>query len=101
MRLSFGLRYFISLLFLALLVVPLIPSNIFADDEEAGGELKYEVNTSEMTGFNLLLGKLYNEHRILYSLVVTLTMAFLGMLVAVSTDYVLRLLGIRKISKGH
>lgn len=58
-------------------------------------ELKYEVDLEGKTGFNLFLAEIYNNNRLLYALVVTVTMAVLGMVVAQITEQVLRLIGVR------
>ena len=58
-------------------------------------ELKYEVDLEGKTGFNLFLAEIYNNNRLYYALVVTVTMAVLGMTVALITEQVLRLIGVR------
>lgn len=58
-------------------------------------ELKYEVDLEGKTGFNLFLAEIYNNNRLYYALVVTVTMAVLGMMVALITEQVLRVIGVR------
>lgn len=70
------------------------------DDHEEGGDLEYVVPTDSLSGISLFLANLYNEHRLLYALIVTGTMALLGILVALITDYLLRLIGFRKVKKS-
>ncbi len=65
------------------------------------GELEHKITTADKTGINLLLAQLYNDHRLVYSLVVTLTMAFLGIVVALATELLLKLLGARKLGRVH
>ena len=65
------------------------------------GELEHKITTADKTGLNLLLAQLYNDHRLIYSLVVTLTMAFLGMVVALATELLLKLLGARKLGGSY
>jgi ABC-type phosphate/phosphonate transport system permease subunit len=69
-------------------------------DEEAAGTLDHTVSLEGKSGFSLFLAKLYNEHRLLYALVVTCTMALLGIAVAMVTDFILKLMGLRKARRA-
>jgi hypothetical protein len=62
-------------------------------DEE--GKLEHVVSLEGKTGINLLLAKWYNENRWLYALVVTGTMAVLGIVVGQITEVTLKLFGIK------
>jgi hypothetical protein len=73
----------------------------FAGEHEEAGNFEHVVNTDGLSGINLFLATLYNEHRLAYAVVVTLVMAALGILVAFVTDYLLRIIGLRKIAGGH
>jgi hypothetical protein len=52
------------------------------------------VDTSSLTGVNLLLATLYNDHRVLYALVTTLTMAAIATVIAFVLDALLERLGV-------
>jgi hypothetical protein len=72
-----------------------------AGEHDEGGKLEHAVTTDGKTGVNLILAQLYNEHRLQYSLVVTLTMAILGIVVAQVTEWLLKLLGAKKAGGTH
>ena len=59
------------------------------------GQLEHVVSLEGKTGLNLMLAELYNEDRLLYALVVTVTMAVLGIVVGQITEMILKLLGIK------
>jgi ABC-type phosphate/phosphonate transport system permease subunit len=88
------------LLFIIFLLVAICffnaPRIAYADEHEAGGKLDHTISTADKSGLSLFLAELYNDHRLLYALVVTATMAFLGMVVALVTDFTLKLIGLRK-----
>lgn len=67
-----------------------------------GGEpttaLEHHVETSTLTGSNLMLANLYNDHRVLYAAVTTAAMAFFGIAIAFVVDALLGRLGL-KVSK--
>lgn len=88
----------LAVILASILIFPLILSA--GDDHEEGGNLDYVVPTDSLSGLSLFLADLYNEHRLLYALIVTATMALLGILVALITDYLLRLIGFRKVKKS-
>ena len=54
------------------------------------------VDTEGKTGVGLFLANLYNDHRLMYALLVTAVMAVLGMAVAQVTDVVLRAAGAQR-----
>ena len=84
---------------LAIVVMASIASGIISLATAGGGEetgkLTYEVSLEGKTGVNLLLATWYNENRLLYALVVTATMAFLGIVVGQITEFALRIMGVR------
>ncbi len=59
------------------------------------GKLTHEVSLEGKTGVNLLLARWYNENRLAYALVVTATMAVLGIVVGRITEFTLRIIGVR------
>jgi ABC-type phosphate/phosphonate transport system permease subunit len=89
----------IILAFLAAIWILNVPQFAYADEHEDAGKLEHTVSTADKTGLSLFLADLYNDHRLLYALVVTATMAFLGMIVALVTDFILKLIGLRKSRK--
>lgn len=54
------------------------------------------VDTAGKSGVGLFLANLYNDHRLLYALLVTGTMAVLGMIVAQVADLILRVIGAQR-----
>jgi hypothetical protein len=68
---------------------------IASDGGEETGKLEHVVSLEGKTGASLLLAKWYNEDRLIYALVVTATMALLGIIVGQVTEFALRLLGVR------
>lgn len=54
------------------------------------------VDTQGKSGLSLFLANLYNDHRLMYALLVTATMAVLGMIVAQIADLVLRAVGAQR-----
>jgi len=88
-------------LFVILIVSMIVVSPVVAGGHGDTGELEHKITTSDKSGINLLLAQLYNDHRLIYSLVVTLTMAILGIVVAQVTELLLKLLGAKKLSGAH
>jgi hypothetical protein len=66
-----------------------------SDGEEETGKLDHVVTLEGKSGVNLLLARWYNENRLVYALVVTATMAVLGIVVGQVTEFGLRLIGVR------
>ncbi|MCP4633497.1 MAG: hypothetical protein GY855_11270 [candidate division Zixibacteria bacterium] len=56
--------------------------------------LDYTVDTSNLSGVSLFLGNLYNNHRTWFATVATVSMAALGAIIAISTEYILKLVGL-------
>src|SRR3990172_9502590 len=75
----------------------LIPLSVLASEEPATA-LDYHVNTSTLTGSNLMLANLYNDHRVVYAAATTVGMAFFGIAIAFVVDGLLGKLGL-KVSK--
>ena len=84
---------------LALVVVASIASGVItlaiAGGGEETGKLEHKVSLEGKSGPGLLLAKWYNENRLVYALVVTATMAVLGIVVGQITEFTLRLIGVR------
>jgi ABC-type phosphate/phosphonate transport system permease subunit len=77
----------------ALLVTP-----VLAGGHGETSQLEHVVTEKGKSGISLSLAQLYNQQRFLYAVVVTLTMAVLGMVVAQVTELVLKLLGAKRSS---
>jgi hypothetical protein len=69
--------------------------------EEAGTALEHHVDTHELHGINLLLAELYNDHRLLYATVATVSMAVFGIVIAFAVDAILNRLGFRLSKMEH
>jgi hypothetical protein len=76
----------------------LVPMAAVASGGEPATALEHHVDTSTLTGSNLLLANLYNDHRVLYAAVTTVAMAFFGIAIAFAVDGLLGRLGL-KVSK--
>ena len=76
----------------------LVPMAVLASGDEPATALEYHVDTSALTGSNLMLANLYNDHRLLYAAATTLAMAFFGIAIAFVVDGLLGRLGL-KVSK--
>lgn len=59
------------------------------------GKLEHVVTLEGKTGVSLLMARWYNENRLLYALVVTATMAVLGIVVGQVTELMLKLFGVK------
>ncbi|TAL68821.1 MAG: hypothetical protein EPN82_09125 [Bacteroidetes bacterium] len=75
----------------------LFPLSFFLGVEKEG-LLNVRVDTSDLEGIRLWLTNLYNDHRFLFAVVVTLTMATVGITIAFLTDIILKVLGL-EVSK--
>ena len=76
----------------------LIPLSALASGDEPATALDYRVDTSILTGSNLMLANLYNDNRVMYAAVTTVGMAFFGIAIAFVVDGLLGKLGL-KVSK--
>ncbi|MEW5994444.1 MAG: hypothetical protein AB1744_08605 [Candidatus Zixiibacteriota bacterium] len=92
-RLTTGLAFITIVITIATMLCAVSAS---AGGHEETGKLEHRVTTEGKSGLNLWLSELYNDQRLLYSLVVTLTMAILGICVAQLTELFLRLAGAKK-----
>jgi hypothetical protein len=78
----------------------LIPLAVLASGGEPATALQYHVDTSNLTGSNLMLANLYNDHRVLYAAATTVGMAAFGIAIAFCVDGLLGRLGL-KVSKAE
>ena len=79
---------------LILLPITLLAGGGHGEDEE----VSQVISTEGKTGVSLFLITMYNDHRLIFALMVTAVMAILGMTVASVTEVFLRAIGVRT---GH
>ena len=84
----------------ALATLWLLPMLARASGGEPATGLVHHVDTSRLSGLNLLLGQLYNDQRLLYAIVTTAAMAALGVCIAFFVDLLLGQLGFR-VTRGE
>jgi ABC-type phosphate/phosphonate transport system permease subunit len=74
-----------------------MPALVWAAAEKAEA-LQKKVNIANLTGVNYFFAKWYNENMWLYALIVTVLMGVMGMLIALVTDVILKMIGM-EVSK--
>ena len=79
---------------LILLPITLLAGGGHGEDEE----VSRVISTEGKSGISLFFVTMYNDHRLIFALMVTAIMAILGMAVATVTDVFLRAVGVRT---GH
>jgi len=79
----------------AMLAVLAFSSVSFADEHGDAGKLEHKVDLENQSGMNLIIAELYNDHRLLFALVATATMALVGIIIGHITGIILRLLGLK------
>jgi len=90
------LTVYITILFLlAALLVLFYPTEVFADEHGESGELEHKVDLEGKSGLSLIIGRLYNDNRLLFALAVTATMAVMGVIIGQVTGFILRILGLK------
>ena len=94
-------RWIFVVIFMGIIGLSLLAPTVIAGEHGEDGKLEHVVTTDNKTGISLFLADLYNNHRFLYSLFVTMTMAILGMVVALVTEVGLKLLGVKKALRLH
>ena len=68
----------------------------FAGGDEGGsGSLDNKVPVENQNGINLWLAVLYNDHRFLFAIVVTFSMAVMGMIIGYLSNAVLKKIGLK------
>jgi ABC-type phosphate/phosphonate transport system permease subunit len=60
---------------------------------EKATQLQHKADLANLTGFNYLFAKWYNENIWLYALIVTVLMGVIGLLIALVTDVILKMVG--------
>jgi len=89
-------RWLLTGVILALMLAVVIPAAYAGGGHGEDVAISETVDTAGKSGVGLFLANLYNDQRLLYALLVTGTMAVLGMFVAQVADLVLRVLGAQR-----
>jgi ABC-type microcin C transport system permease subunit YejE len=90
-----GIYIFAGIFIIAILFLSIYPAVAFADGHEDASELEHKVDTENQSGINLLIATIYNENRLLFALVVTATMAVVGVIIGQIAGVFLRLVGLK------
>jgi ABC-type phosphate/phosphonate transport system permease subunit len=61
---------------------------------EKATQLQHKADLANLTGINYMFGKWYNENIWLYALIVTVLMGVIGLLIALVTDVILKMVGL-------
>jgi len=83
-------RYLVLILNFFLLVVS---SNLAWGAAEKAEALEKKVDLTKLTGINYFFASWYNDNMWLYALIVTLLMGVIGLLIALVTDIILKMIG--------
>jgi hypothetical protein len=89
-----------SLLPWLLVLVVMFPVSFFLGVEKEGN-LDVKVDVSQLSGISLWLVNIYNDDRLIFAIIVTLTMATIGMSIALITDVILKALGLEITKIEH
>jgi hypothetical protein len=87
----------LSVIFLNFLLLSVPGTLVWAAAEKAEA-LEKKVNLANLSGINYLFAKWYNENMWLYAIIVTVLMGGVGMLIALVTDVILKMIGM-EVSK--
>lgn len=79
----------------AVLFVGIQAEDALADEHGDTGELQHKVDLDNQSGINLIIARLYNDNRLLFSIAVTATMAVMGVIIGQITGFILRILGLK------
>lgn len=90
-----GIRLFAGFFIFTILVLFICPAVILAGDHEETGKLEHKVDVENQSGVNLVIATLYNENRLLFALVVTATMAVVGVIIGQVAGVFLKLVGLK------
>ena len=75
-----------------------MPATLVFAAEEKAELLEKKVDLTNLSGLNYFFGKWYNENLWVYALIVTMLMGVVGLLIAVGTDLILKMIGM-EVSK--
>jgi ABC-type phosphate/phosphonate transport system permease subunit len=79
------------------LILLSVPSTLWAAAEKAEA-LEKKVDVSKLSGINYFFASWYNDNMWLYAIIVTVLMGVVGMLIALVTDVILKMIGM-EVSK--
>ena len=95
-------KLFLPLLFMILLLSCLpVFAVVFDQHEEESGEFEHKVSTEGLSGINLLLVNLYNDQRLIYAILTTISMAIFGGFIALTVDFILARVGLTVSKMEH
>ena len=83
-------RYLVLILNFFLLAVP--STLVWAAAEKAEA-LEKKVDVTKLTGINYFFASWYNDNMWLYAIIVTVLMGVIGLLIALVTDIILKMIG--------
>ncbi len=89
-------RFYIIIFNLLLLGLPTLAGA--AEGLDVPEALEKKVDLSKLSGLNYLFAKWYNENIWLYAIIVTVLMGAIGLIIALSTDIILKMIGM-EVSK--
>jgi len=75
-----------------------LPATLLFAAEEKAELLERKVDLTNLGGFNYFFAKWYNENLWVYALIVTVLMGVVGLLIALVTDVILKMIGM-EVSK--
>jgi ABC-type phosphate/phosphonate transport system permease subunit len=74
-----------------LLTIPM--STVWAGAAKKAEKLERKVDLANLSGLNYFFAKWYNENLWVYALIATVLMGIVGLLIAASTDLILKMIG--------
>jgi hypothetical protein len=80
------------------LILLSVPSALVWAAAEKAEALQKKVDVTKLSGINYFFGSWYNDNMWLYAIIVTVLMGVLGMLIALVTDVILKMIGM-EVSK--
>lgn len=83
-----------------LIVICMFPLSFFLGVEKEG-QLSLQVNTANLKGIAQWLAGIYNSNRMLFAVIVTVTMATVGIVIAFIADIILKALGLEVTKIQH
>ena len=75
------------------LILLSLPSALVWAAAEKAEPLEKKVKLANLSGINLFFAQWYNDNMWLYALIVTVLMGVMGMLIALVTDIILKMIG--------
>jgi len=85
------LKRFLVLIFNFFLLA--VPGSLVWAAAEKAEALEKKVDVTKLSGINYFFGSWYNDNMWLYAIMVTILMGVLGMLIALVTDIILKMIG--------